>query len=308
MSKISVIIPAHNEEKLIGVALESLLRQSFENFEIIVVNDGSTDNTRKIVENYILKNKKIKLLNFKKGHSAAFARNNGAKIAKGKIFIFMDADAYVNKLFLEKVHSLSDKADAFAVECLPINKNFLTFGLSGLMKIFKYDQKFYSKKDSSRPLVFNIKGDVFKKIGPYDENIFYFEDEEFSNRFYDAGYKTIYVRGAYHHSELPSSFSDFFRQCNWIGKGLNTIKPFSRRNSIKMWWIFKLFLVILPIFLVFNPHLMLISAILVYISFYLAILKRNKRPIVTLVASMLSYIKILVVNFSLLKSLFNKNK
>ena len=111
MPKFSFIIPAHNEEKSIGKCLSSILKQKG-SYEIIVVNDGSTDNTARIVERYKKKySRKLKLINFSKGHSAAFARNKGVRIAKGKWLIFVDADQIVEKNFLKKVEAFLDKTE-----------------------------------------------------------------------------------------------------------------------------------------------------------------------------------------------------
>lgn len=99
--KFSVIIPAHNEEDVIERAIKSILNQTYQNFEIIISNDGSTDKTKEIVENLIKKDKRIKILNQDKGHSAAFARNWGAEKAKGEILIFLDADTFISTNALE---------------------------------------------------------------------------------------------------------------------------------------------------------------------------------------------------------------
>jgi cellulose synthase/poly-beta-1,6-N-acetylglucosamine synthase-like glycosyltransferase len=101
--KLSIIVPAHNEEQYIGKCLSSLLNQTYKDYEIIVVNDGSTDRTEAIVKELQKKSKKIKLISFKEGHSAAFARNRGAEKAKGGILVFIDADQFVKKDFLNRI-------------------------------------------------------------------------------------------------------------------------------------------------------------------------------------------------------------
>ena len=84
--KVSVIIPAYNAEKTIGKTLEALLNQTYKDYEVIVVDDGSKDRTSEIMKKYMKKSKKIKLIKQKNAGPAA-ARNNGAKHSKGDVLI-----------------------------------------------------------------------------------------------------------------------------------------------------------------------------------------------------------------------------
>ncbi|MBU0907803.1 MAG: glycosyltransferase, partial [Nanoarchaeota archaeon] len=100
--KLSVVIPAYNEERVIANSINSLLRQSYKNFEIIIVDDGSTDKTREIVREISKKNKKVMLLT-QNHEGPGNARNLGAKKSTGRILIFVDADMEFEKEFLEKI-------------------------------------------------------------------------------------------------------------------------------------------------------------------------------------------------------------
>jgi len=84
---VSIVIPAHNEERYIEKTLSHIKRQSHKNIEVIVVDDGSTDNTVKVSRKYA--NKVIEL---KKRKGVSYARNAGAKIARGRLLVFLDAD------------------------------------------------------------------------------------------------------------------------------------------------------------------------------------------------------------------------
>src|SRR5689334_10974235 len=100
--KISVIIPIYNEEKSIKDCLESLDKQSFRDFEVILIDDGSTDKTSVILLNLKITNFKFQIL--KQNHlGPGVARNLGAKNAKGEILVFVDADMIFDKDFLEKL-------------------------------------------------------------------------------------------------------------------------------------------------------------------------------------------------------------
>lgn len=99
--KFSVIIPVLNEEKFIKQIITSLERQTCKDFEIIIVNNGCTDNTVRIIRNYI-KNSNLKIiLVFCKQRGISYARNFGAQFAKGEYLVFFDADGIVHKDWLK---------------------------------------------------------------------------------------------------------------------------------------------------------------------------------------------------------------
>jgi glycosyltransferase involved in cell wall biosynthesis len=92
MPKISIIIPAYNAEKYIRETIEEFLKNSFKDFEIIVVNDASTDNTEKITKKYCEKDLRIKIYLNNTNKGAAASRNVGIEKSSGKYLCFFDAD------------------------------------------------------------------------------------------------------------------------------------------------------------------------------------------------------------------------
>jgi glycosyltransferase involved in cell wall biosynthesis len=96
MMKVSIIVPALNEERYIGQCLESIKKQTYKNYEIIVVNSGK-DNTAKIARRYTKK-----VIN-RKTNGPAAARNIGAKAARGDILVFADADVRFGRDFLKRI-------------------------------------------------------------------------------------------------------------------------------------------------------------------------------------------------------------
>lgn len=99
--KVSVIIPAYNVEDYIDKAINSILEQTYENVELIVVNDGSTDNTLKVISAYSnIKN--VKILT-QKNAGVSKARNRGIEHATGEYCVFLDGDDWVDKRLIEKM-------------------------------------------------------------------------------------------------------------------------------------------------------------------------------------------------------------
>lgn len=100
LNLINVIIPVYNAEKFLKKSIESITKQSYKNFELILVNDGSTDNSKKICNDCALADKRIKVISQKNSGPAA-ARNTGIRHAKGNYVFFLDADDFVDKKTLE---------------------------------------------------------------------------------------------------------------------------------------------------------------------------------------------------------------
>ena len=97
---ISVIIPVYNSESFIDKCIQSVLRQTYKNYEIILINDGSTDNTQKILGKYA-SNKKITIIN-QKNIGVAKTRNKAIGLSKGEYLIFIDNDDYIDDDYFEK--------------------------------------------------------------------------------------------------------------------------------------------------------------------------------------------------------------
>lgn len=90
--KVSIITPTYNCGKYIGATIESVLRQTYYNWEMIIVDDCSTDNTKEIVEEYCKKDKRIRYYVLDENSGAAVARNKAMELAEGKYFAFLDSD------------------------------------------------------------------------------------------------------------------------------------------------------------------------------------------------------------------------
>jgi cellulose synthase/poly-beta-1,6-N-acetylglucosamine synthase-like glycosyltransferase len=239
--KVSVIVPAYNEEVGIGRTLASLSRSDYDNLEIVVVNDGSKDNTDSVVRAYID--------NFKAAHpdsekSFAYvskanggkgrALNEGVRRSSGEIIVTVDADSIV----------LPDAVSCFVkrfrdpeVMCVAGN---ITVGntntLLGIVQFFEYSLAFYLKKvDSLLNTIFVVGGaaaayrrEVFDTLGLFDEDCIT-EDIEMSMKIQDAGMKIEFAADAIVCTEGASDLASLMKQrLRWKRGRLDTFYGFRR--------------------------------------------------------------------------------
>ncbi len=107
--KFSIIVPVYNVEKYLEKCLESILNQTFKDFEAIIVNDGSTDNSQEIIDKYVNKDQKI-FKSFKKENGGlSDARNFGIERAKGEYIVFLDSDDYIDENLLNTLNNYISK-------------------------------------------------------------------------------------------------------------------------------------------------------------------------------------------------------
>ena len=103
MIKVSVIVPVYNKEKYIKRCIESILNQTLNEIEILIINDGSSDNSLNIINELTKKDKRVIIID-KNNEGASKTRNLGLKLSKGKYFLFVDADDYIEKSMLEDMY------------------------------------------------------------------------------------------------------------------------------------------------------------------------------------------------------------
>ncbi|MDR1481573.1 MAG: glycosyltransferase [Synergistaceae bacterium] len=111
MCTISVIVPVYNVEKYLPKCIESILTQTYENFELILVADEGPDRSSEICDEYAAKDKRIKVLHRPKGDLSG-ARNDGIEQAKGKYIMFVDADDFTRQDFMHHLLCLAKKYNA----------------------------------------------------------------------------------------------------------------------------------------------------------------------------------------------------
>lgn len=195
---ISIVIPLYNKEKAIVGTLNSVLAQTNTDYEVIIVNDGSTDNSKQVVEDYIKSQiagtatnykSPIRLINKPNG-GVSSARNRGIKEAKGEYIAFLDADDLWDKDYLmEQVRMMTDfpKAAMWGINFAEVtNGNQLVRRLAtGLPDDYRgYVEDYFglTKKGRISDLFCSssvvVRKEVFDKVGYFDERIKYAEDTD----------------------------------------------------------------------------------------------------------------------------------
>lgn len=165
---ISVIIPVYNVEKYIKRCLESVINQTYKDIEIIIIDDGSTDNSGIICEEYSKRDKRIKVVHTENA-GAARARNIGLDMAKGEYISFIDSDDWIMLNFLSTLLYLCKDNDADIAKCETIDvkdENFKINNNNTEIKI--YNSKEIMNSIYSQPKLFNVA--VMNKL--YKRKIF----------------------------------------------------------------------------------------------------------------------------------------
>ena len=106
-SQISIIVPVYNSEKYLDACIDSILSQSFRDFELILVDDGSKDSSAQICDEYASQDTRVRVIHKANGGVSA-ARNDGLDIAKGEYITFIDSDDWVEREYLETLSNYRD--------------------------------------------------------------------------------------------------------------------------------------------------------------------------------------------------------
>lgn len=213
MNQVSFIIPAYQVEQYIGQCIESILGQTRDNWEAIIIDDGSSDGTYKIAKEYEKKDKRIRVVHKKNG-GVSSARNLGIELSHGKWICFIDGDDAIDKKLLETYEQyLNDDMDICFISHKEVsNKKFRDFAMNirkrETIEFFAKDfEKFklgifnrdipgeydYHKVKLATPIKFYRKSIVIKNNIRFPENIVTGEDAVFNLRFYDLASHGIFI-------------------------------------------------------------------------------------------------------------------
>ncbi|SDS79789.1 Glycosyltransferase involved in cell wall bisynthesis [Gillisia sp. Hel1_33_143] len=169
MPKISITIPTHNRANLISRAIRSIKNQSFEDWELIIVDDGSTDNTEEVISPF-LKDERIKYVN-KINSGAAHSRNVGVQHSTGEFVTFLDSDDEADKDWLQEYIKVIDLNDASVVCCgleiLDESGKLVEIKLPGKLEdLFENHEGQFTNGGS-----YLLKKQIFTAIGGFDNEL-----------------------------------------------------------------------------------------------------------------------------------------
>lgn len=187
---VSIIIPAYNTGKYLLQAVDSAINQTYKNKEIIVIDDGSTDNTKELLNSYIKENK-IKYI-FQENQGLSAARNTGIKASKGDFIAFLDADdIFLLEKVQKQVNHLNKNSGIDISYC-----DLYHFFDDEVDKLYKLKYLYHSgeavfenllKYHFIAPLTLMIRKEVFQRVGLFNEILKRSEDLDFLLR---ASYKS----------------------------------------------------------------------------------------------------------------------
>lgn len=240
-TKLSIITPMYNEEKTIIKLLKSISNQSYKNFEIILVDDGSTDKTLEKVREFS-KNSKIKAKILQQNHKGpGIARNLGANIAKGEILIFVDSDMVLDKNYLKYlIKPILEKNVIGTEEETQIAKN----------AEYNIWAKCFGKivtnpHNKDRKIFRAIRKDQFLEMGGFDPKYGYADDQTF---WFKYKQKSRIAKKAFCYHDNPDTLKKVYLQSRWIGASIEN--PFLNYKLTK--FIFPIILLLIspiPIFI-----------------------------------------------------------
>lgn len=153
----SIVMPVYNVEKYLIQAIDSVLKQTFGDFELLLVDDCSMDNSPSMCDTYGAKDLRIRVIHLKKNGGVSNARNIGMDLSKGHYLLFMDSDDYIDETLLEKVYDSVQKNPAEIVFFGITEEHFDSNGNFFESVIFKMPSKKFSKQPEIRKYMIELE-------------------------------------------------------------------------------------------------------------------------------------------------------
>jgi len=184
--KISVIVPVYNTAPYIERSINSITNQTLEDIEIICINDGSTDNSQEILEEFEEKDDRIKVISLEKNAGLGNARNIGMEMATGEFIGFIDSDDYIDHRYYENLYKYSEGYDivqGYFVDTLNGVSGYVhhvfRYNITGYVVDSIFRKSFIDEHDLKFPINLKTAEDVQFRIDCYAQNpkIFHTPDE-----------------------------------------------------------------------------------------------------------------------------------
>lgn len=233
MRKVSVIVPVYNVEKYLKRCVESILSQTMENLEIILVDDGSTDQSGTICDEYAKKDSRIKVMHKKNGGLSS-ARNAGLAIAQGKYVGFVDSDDDIENIMYERMYETIEKenVDFVMSDYIRIPENGEIYLKTLEIEKGRYDrndirEKIFPQLIMGEDLEYGpllsvwhcmYRTDFLRKYNlKFDEEVRWSEDNIFSAfvGYYADSFYYLKGEGLYHYYNNPGTITTSYRSGAW---------------------------------------------------------------------------------------------
>jgi poly-beta-1,6 N-acetyl-D-glucosamine synthase len=247
---VTVIVPAYNEESAIGKTIEALLKLSYTNKEIIIVDDGSTDRTLEVARSYG-EDDLVKVVTKPNGGKWS-ALNNGIKGAKGEFIVCIDADTLLDQDAIQHLikHFEDPRIAAVAGNVKVGNRKGILTKLQALEYIVGINLQRRSEAHLQNVTVVPgpigaFRASVLEEIGLFEGDTFA-EDADVTLRILKAGYKTVFEARAFGYTEAPKSMTSLAKQrYRWYRGSLQVLskhkdiafnKKYGRTGNFVMPW------------------------------------------------------------------------
>ena len=226
---VSIVIPMYNEERYIARCLESLTHQTFQDFEIILIDDGSTDSTVKITETF---KDLLPLTILHQEHGWPWkARNRGAKEAKGEILTFVDADMFFDLNYLKHlIQPIQEKKEIWTSHGTELVGNLK----KPIARAYSITRVKYDPTHPRSNVYRMVMKSAFLEAGGFDRTKGYFDDD-LSKLNEGKGALSIKQAICYHNN--PETLSEAYKHSIWVGKWLmesGQIKYYSKKYAIRL--------------------------------------------------------------------------
>nr|WP_321169524.1 glycosyltransferase [Halolamina litorea] len=216
----SVVAPVYNDPEGIADTLDALVVQIHDDHEILVVDNGSTDDTRDVIRNYTQDHENVHLLVEDEIQSSYAARNKGIRHADGDVLGFIDADETVGDDWLETALRAMDEQDADYLGCnveLTLPQDTIV-GRYNARTGFPVEQ--YLETEHYAPTcALLVRREVFEEVGTFDARLISGGDREFGERVHEAGYEQGYAEDAVVYHPARTSFEALAKKNVRVGRG-----------------------------------------------------------------------------------------
>jgi GT2 family glycosyltransferase len=217
---VSIVVPVYNDPQGIADTLDALASQTYDDHEILIVDNGSTDDTREIINNYTQRKHNLHLFIEDEVKGSYAARNKGIRDAEPNIFVFIDADELVDDDWLRTAVQAMQNQNADYLGCnveLTHPENTLVGRYNARTG---FPVEYYLEKEHYAPTcALLVRREVFEDVGLFDARLISGGDREFGERVYEAGYKQGYAEDATVYHPARTTFESLAKKNFRVGRG-----------------------------------------------------------------------------------------